>query len=86
MIKLRDVIGDKDADSFLKFVNDVQDGIIEKGTILEFEGDFSEKVKRTSVHQLFKASLKKYETDTLSLGESRKIRVFLKAGLGKNKR
>jgi hypothetical protein len=86
MGKLREVLGNKDADSFMKFCNDVEDGVIEKSTIMEFEGDFSEKNKRTAVHTLFKASLKKYETDTLSLGELRKIRVFLKSGLGKNKR
>jgi hypothetical protein len=48
--KLKDVLGEKDCESFLKFVNDLEDGVIEKGTIVEFEGDFSDKGKRTAVH------------------------------------
>jgi hypothetical protein len=52
----------------------------------EFEGDFSDKEKRSSVHAFFKKCLKKYESDTLSQGESRKIRVFLKSGFSGKKR
>lgn len=50
MQKVKSVLGEKDAASFLKFVNDVEDGTTERGTILEFEGDFSDKAKRTAVH------------------------------------
>ncbi len=51
-----------------------------------FKGNYNDKEKRTKVHQFFKKFLKKYESDTLSEGQERKIRVFLKEGMGKNKR
>ena len=86
MVKLKEILGDEDSASFLKFTKDLEAGTVENSTILEFVGDFSDKVKRTAVHQFFKSSLKKYESDTLSQGESRKIRCFLKSGISKNKR
>lgn len=86
MTKLTEILGEKDAQAFLKFTQDIEAGTIENSTILEFEGDFSDKIKRTAVHTYFKSSLKKYESDTLSMGESRRIRCFLKAGLSNNKR
>jgi hypothetical protein len=86
MEKLKEIMGEKDAECFLQFAKDIEDVKIENSTILEFAGDFSDKIKRTAVHQYFKASLKKYESDTLSVGDSRKIRCFLKAGFSNNKR
>ena len=84
--KLKAILGDKDTQAFVQFAKDIEAGTIESFTILTFDGDFSDKLKRTAVHQFFKASMKKYETDTLSLGEMRKIRVFYKSGISKNKR
>ena len=84
--KLKALLGDADAAAFVEFTKDIEAGTIENSTILCFDGDFSEKQKRTEVHQFFKQWMKKYETDTLSLGETRRIRVFLQSALGKNKR
>ena len=66
MVKLKEILGEEDSASFLKFTKDLQDGTIENSTILEFAGDFSDKTKRSAVHAFFKSSLKKYESDTLS--------------------
>jgi hypothetical protein len=86
MEELKAIIGEKDAASFLKFTQDLEAGTLEPSTILEFEGDFSDKEKRTACHAYFKSSLKKYESDTLSFGELRKIRCFLKSGMSNKKR
>lgn len=80
------ILGKGDTDKFVKYCQDLLSGDIEKCTILDFDSDFCEKEKRTQVHQFFKRCLKKYETDTLSVGERRTIRVFLKTGVSKNKR
>ena len=66
MIKLKEIMGEQDSASFLKFTKEIEDGKIENSTILEFAGDFSDKAKRSAVHAFFKSSLKKYESDTLS--------------------
>jgi hypothetical protein len=86
MTKLKEIMGEEDSASFLKFTEELEAGTIENSTILEFAGDFSDKAKRSAVHAFFKSSLKKYESDTLSQGDSRKIRCFLKSGISKNKR
>ena len=78
----------------MKYANDLENEEIEKSTILEFEGNFSEKQKRTEVHNFFKKYLKRYDSDTFTPtpkeGEDnsqlRMIRIFLKEGIGKNKR
>jgi len=84
--KLKGIVGDEAAEAFVRFAEDIEAGKIENSTILTLDGDFSDKQKRTDVHHFFKQSMKKYESDTLSLGEMRKIRVFFKEGVSKNKR
>lgn len=65
MTQLREIVGEEDAKSFLEFAEDIQNEKIENSTILVFKSPFTEKAKRTAVHQLFKRVLKKYESDTL---------------------
>jgi hypothetical protein len=40
---LKNLLDGKDFKSFMKYANDLETENIEKSTILEFEGDFSEK-------------------------------------------
>ena len=47
---MKAVIGDEDAESFLKLAQDIQAGTTEPSTILQFKGDFSDKNKRTDCH------------------------------------
>ena len=70
----------------MKFAQEIEDETIEKGTILQLEGDFKDKEARTKLHQFIKQHLKKYEADTLSVGDQRSMRIYLKEGMGKNKR
>lgn len=86
ILRLGEIVGDEDAESFKTLTENLQNGTVEQSTILTFQSDFSDKQKRTDCHQFFKRYLKKYESDTLSIGESRRIRVFLKSGVSKNKR
>ena len=65
MTALKEVVGEEDAKAFLEFAEDIQNEKIENSTILVFKSAFTEKAKRTAVHQLFKRMLKKYESDTL---------------------
>lgn len=84
--KLKGVLEAADAKSFLKFTEEIENETTEKSTILQLQGDFGSKEKRSQVHQFFKKHLKKYETDTLSIGDQRSMRVYLKEGVSKNKR
>ena len=86
MAELTAIIGEADAQKFLEYCKGNEDGSVEPGTLLELDSDFSDKAKRTEVHQYFKKALTKYESDTLSVGESRKVRVFFKEGFSKKKR
>ena len=84
---LTEIVGEADAQKFLEFAQELDAGSIELCTQLDLDSDFSEKSKRTEFHQFFKRHLKKYESDTMSIGDNiRRIRVFLKSGLSKNKR
>ena len=38
------------------------------------------------MHKFFKSSLKKWESDTLIVGERKSIRVFFASGMSKNKK
>ena len=81
------IVGEADAQKFLKFAHDLESGSIELSTQLDLDCDFADKIKRTEFHQFFKRCLKKYESDTMSIGPTiRRVRVFLKSGLSKNKR
>jgi hypothetical protein len=40
---LKNLLDEKDFSSFIKYANDLENENIEKSTILEFEGNFSEK-------------------------------------------
>ena len=88
MKSLTELVGEADAVKFLAFTKGVEEKSIEESTILDFSADFSDKVKRTEIHQFFKKYLKKWESDTLSIGDfgKRSIRVFFKKGMSKNKR
>lgn len=60
---------------------------IEESSIFSFDTDFSDKQRRTDVHNFFKKYLTKYESDTLSLEDGRRlIRIFFKSGVSKKKR
>lgn len=84
--KLKEVVTSSDHKKFMEFARDIQDEKIEKCTILQLDGDFQDKEARTKLHQFIKKYLKKYEADTLSIGDKRSMRVYLKDSMGKNKR
>lgn len=84
--KLKDVMCEKDHKNFIQFTHDIQDEKVEKSTILQLEGDFQDKESRTKLHQFIKQYLKKYEADTLAVGDQRSMRIYLKDGMGKNKK
>jgi hypothetical protein len=84
---LKEIVGESDTQKFLKFAQDLEAGSIELSTQLDLDSDFSDKAKRTEFHMFFKRHLKKYESDTVSIGDDiRRVRVFLKSGLSKHKR
>ena len=84
---LKKILGDKETERFVQFCKDLDTGAIEQSSIHDFEGNFADKARRTEVHQFFKRCLKKYETDTLSVGDDiRTIRVFFSKAVSKKKR
>ena len=84
--KMKELFCEADYKNFMQFANDIQDEKIEKSTILQLEGDFTEKEARTKLHLFIKQYLKKYEADTLSVGDKRSMRIYLKDAISKNKR
>ena len=80
------MVGDEDTDNFVKYTVDLSTNACELSTVFDFKTNFTDKQKRTDLHQFFKRYLTKYESDTLEIGSERKIRCFMKAGISKKKR
>ena len=85
MTQLAKLISDKDFQRFQEYLQNINEGAIEKSTLFTFNESIEDKNIRSQVHLLFK-STESFETDTLMEGDSRRIRVFLKHSLSANKR
>jgi hypothetical protein len=68
-----------------EFLQNLNEGSIEKSTLFTFENSIEDKNVRSQIHQLFKGT-EIFETDTIMEGDSRRIRIFLKHSLSANKR
>ena len=80
-------MGGQNGEIFKDYAKGIESGERDKGSILIFDCDFSDKKKRTEVHQFIRENLPKFESDTLCEGDKiRKLRVFFSDGVSNNER
>jgi len=84
--RLKDELSEADYEKFDNYVKGINDGTVERSFIMQLDGPFDDKAKRSTIHLMFKESPQLFETDTLDLKGVKTIRVWLKAGMSNNKR
>lgn len=84
--KLKAILPDNEFKRFRTYLERLIEGSVEKQEVLTFEETIEDKVQRSQVHLFFKTETTIFETDTVSQGDQRLIRVFLKHALSMNKR
>ena len=85
MAQFSKLVSEKEFERFQEYLQNLNDGSIEKSSLFTFDESIDDKNIRSQIHLLFK-STENFETDTLMEGDSRRIRVFLKHCLSANKR
>lgn len=85
MAELRNLFSETDFTKFNEYLEQINEGSIEKHVVFTCDESVDDKGRRSAIHVLFK-STPLFETDTLMDDNQRRIRVFLKNSLSQNKR